>query len=224
VTFGEYDVFCSDTNRQLPLDQGWGRGRRPVVNVTWLEAIKFCNWKSTREGLPEAYAEDGRLIGIETKLDGARTQKLALTSKRLRYDELWNVLGYRLPSDIEWEFAAKGGTRPGEFQFVGSNEVDEVAWYKDNTTYASKEVGQKKPNELGLFDMAGNVYEYCTDGKGQIRVLRGGGWSSRKESMRASYKNGCRIDEAHSYIGFRVCRSAGTKFEFKLPQGQKEKL
>lgn len=112
----------------------------------------------------------------------------------------------------------KGGPKKSQYQFIGSDNVHEVAWYKDNTSFSSKPVGLKKPNELGIYDMpgkfalmqnehAGNVFEYCTDGMNILRTLRGGGWSSRKESMRATYKNGCRIDEAHSYVGFRLVRS-----------------
>jgi len=121
---------------------------------------------------------------------------------------LASLEGYRLPTDFEWEYAAKGGPSPGMFQYIGGDNVDEVAWYKDNTGLSSRPVGLKRPNELGIYDLAGNVYEYCTDGHPvEIRVVRGGGWSSRKESMRASYKNGCRLDEAHAYVGFRVARS-----------------
>lgn len=102
------------------------------------------------------------------------------------------VEGYRFALDSEWEFAAKGGVKTQKFKFIGGDSAQEVGWYKDNTRYATKPVGQKKPNELGLYDMAGNVFEYCLDGKLQIRNVRGGGWSSQVQSMRASYKNGCR--------------------------------
>jgi len=85
--------------------------------------------------------------------------------------------------------------------------VEEVAWYKDNTSYRTERVGLKKPNSLGIFDMAGNVFEYCLDGSNIYRVLRGGGYPSRGESMRASYSNGCRLDECHSYVGLRIART-----------------
>lgn len=99
------------------------------------------------------------------------------------------------------------------------NNANEVAWYKDNIKYTTHEVGAKKPNELGLHDMAGNVYELCLDGKLNWRNIRGGGWASTQESMRPSFKSGCRyvcsiqpkltrrMDESHSYLGFRIAKT-----------------
>jgi len=237
VTFDDYEKFCRETYRTVPSDQNWGRGARPIINVTWFDAIKYCNWLSQQEGLQEAYTDDGKLIvldnspitttittnsttttttttsatlnseGKPTKGKPTKKHNKTIAGQRITHDILANVEGYRLPSDFEWEFSAKGGTQPGMFHYIGGDYMDEVAWYKDNSSASTKPVGLKKPNELGLFDMPGNVYEYCTDGHNDIRWVRGGGWSSRQESMRASYKNGCRVDEAHSYVGFRVTRT-----------------
>eukprot|EP01128_Nolandella_sp_AFSM9_P000622 TRINITY_DN10773_c0_g1_i1.p1 TRINITY_DN10773_c0_g1~~TRINITY_DN10773_c0_g1_i1.p1 ORF type:complete len:265 (-),score=34.86 TRINITY_DN10773_c0_g1_i1:122-916(-) len=203
VTFREYDLYCKESGLSLPDDQGWGRGRRPVVNIDWYEATRYCNWLSKKRNLPAAY-DEGNLVYY----DANNKKKLILTTTRLKPSALAQVQGIRLPCDIEWEYAAKGGQKAGKFKFIGGNNATDVAWFKENTNYSTQEVGLKKANELDLFDMCGNVYEYCTDGKINVRFLRGGGWSSRPESMRASYSNGCRTDEAHSYVGFRVCVSA----------------
>eukprot|EP01121_Diplochlamys_sp_Union-15-3_P006399 TRINITY_DN1689_c0_g2_i2.p1 TRINITY_DN1689_c0_g2~~TRINITY_DN1689_c0_g2_i2.p1 ORF type:complete len:199 (-),score=14.82 TRINITY_DN1689_c0_g2_i2:54-650(-) len=194
-------LFVRIQVEKKPSDEKWGRGYRPVVNITWLDATQFCNYKSSLEGLPHAYDKEGRLV-----YDKDGKKQYIDTGKRIDLELLKLVNGYRLPTDIEWEYAAKGGMQSLHFKFIGSNKVNEVAWYKDNSRFSTAEVGKKLPNELKLYDMAGNVYEYCTDGPGTFRILRGGGWSSHNDSMRPSYKNGCKIDEYHSYIGFRLAR------------------
>jgi len=136
-----------------------------------------------------------------------RSLFLILEKKKVTDDLLRKIQGYRLPSEAEWEYAAKGGPNPVNYKYIGSNNVDEVAWFKDNTTFSTKEVGLKRPNSLGIFDMPGNAFEYCLDGSNIYRILKGGGYPSRSESMRSSYSNGCRFDESHSYVGFRVARS-----------------
>jgi len=229
VTFAEYDEFCKDTERPLVKEESPDRPKLPVFNISWLEATQYCNWRSRKDGLPEAYIEEGKKnislvlnygISIINKNLNSSTGNSKLNTTKTKKGNIYcgsgpftdpdivaRVEGYRLPTDVEWEYASKGGAGGPSTLYIGSNIVGEIAWYKDNSNYAPHPVGLKKPNSLGLFDMAGNVYEYCTDGRNDIRFLRGGGWSSKGESMRATFRNGCRVDEEHSYVGFRIARS-----------------
>jgi len=206
VTFDDYDRFCEDTHRQLVEDRG-ERGMLPVINVTWFGAVAYCNWLSQREGLTPCYSGNGKL----TQCD-------------------FSANGYRLPTEAEWEYAARGGPKSLGYLYAGSNDPDEVAWYGVNSGGRMHPVGQKKPNELSLYDMSGNLFEWCwdwydeyyyvvspaddpqgpgppvtTNPRGGERVRRSGSWREAAYSIRTT----ARSADYATYVGdtgFRLVR------------------
>ena len=207
VTFDEYDAFCNATGKSKASDSGWGRGTRPVINVTWWDAIDYCNWLSEKEKLPKAYDSDGNLLDK----DG-----------RITIDPS-KVVGYRLPTEAEWEYAAKGGNKSEGYKYSGSDNVSDVAWYSSNSGSKTQEVGKKAPNELGLYDMSGNVWEWCSDWYGSYsssaqtnpynstagssRVLRGGSCYNSATFTRVAFRNYSSPASASYGLGFRICRT-----------------
>ena len=130
---------------------------------------------------------------------------------------------YRMPTEAEWEYACRGGSRSQGYKYSGSNYLNNVAWYTDNSGSTTHEVGQKSPNELGLYDMSGNVYEWCSDWygsyssssqsnptgaySGSYRVSRGGSWGSIARSCRSSYRSNIDPDGRGHYLGLRLALS-----------------
>lgn len=130
---------------------------------------------------------------------------------------------YRLPTEAEWEYAARGG-KSATYTYAGSNTVDEVAWYSSNSGYKTHPVGEKKANELGLYDMSGNVWEWCQDWyaddyyakspssnppgptTGSLRVIRGGSWNVNPAYLRVAFRGYGTPDRRDDGIGFRLAR------------------
>jgi len=129
-------------------------------------------------------------------------------------------LKYRLPTEAEWEFAARGGLKTANFIYSGSNNPEDVAWFKANSKEMTQPVGSKKANELGIFDMSGNVWEWCQDfydmysnalqnnprgpQNGTNKVLRGGGWVNNPKVLRTCDRGNLAPDKKGSIIGFRL--------------------
>ena len=129
---------------------------------------------------------------------------------------------YRLPTEAEWEYAARGGSRSREHKYSGSDSLGSVGWYDDNSSDKTHPVGKKTPNELGLYDMSGNVWEWCSDwydkdyysssparnpkgpGRGSHRVRRGGGWGYIARRCRVSIRYISSPDYRHDFLGFRL--------------------
>jgi formylglycine-generating enzyme required for sulfatase activity len=131
---------------------------------------------------------------------------------------------YRLPTEAEWEYAARGGRKSAGYQYSGSNTIDEVAWYNGNSGDSTHTVGKKAPNELGIYDMSGNVWEWCSDWvgsysddavtnpagaeDGSYRVIRGGGWSNSTPPCCAALRLSSEPSYCFTSLGFRVVLSA----------------
>ena len=152
------------TNTTDNLAAGETQELRPVETIMWYHAVVFCNKLSALVGLDKCYAitSGGTLVDIDSlDLNGI---KAAYKNWDVSCDLTKN--GYRLPTAAEWEFAARGGNQNADdwnYTYAGSDSIDSVAWYKDNSNSISHEVGMKNPNSLGLYDMSGNCWEFCWD-------------------------------------------------------------
>jgi formylglycine-generating enzyme required for sulfatase activity len=200
-----YEVMGTTVRQQRDMaDRSWpmrGEGDNyPMYYVNWYEAVEYCNRRSVKEGLTPVYRGSGNSITCD-----------------------WNANGYRLPTEAEWEFAARGGTK--EYlttEYSGSNSVGAVAWYDGNSGGSTQPVGTKAPNSLGIYDMSGNVWEWCWDwygdyssssqtdprgpGSGTERVIRGGSWYFAAASVRSAYRHYYTPSDRSSDSGFRLVR------------------
>lgn len=217
VTFEEYDLFCKATKRRLPDDEGWGRGKQPVINVSWFDAVEYCNWLSKQRGLEKVYVISGSRVEVN-----------------------FNANGYRLPTEAEWEYAASyrtGATKalfgngkdiadPREINFDGSQLNKKDYSIEGVSRGRPIQVGQlNSTNALKLHDMSGNVREWCQDwyeddyyeisptkdppgpSTGRKRVIRGGDYSDGPEYILITQRTGLPPQSRSKTIGFRVSRS-----------------
>ncbi|MDP3115259.1 MAG: formylglycine-generating enzyme family protein, partial [Candidatus Cloacimonadaceae bacterium] len=204
---GKYEVTQKEWRDVMGTNPSYFEGDNlPVEQVSWYDAIDYCNKRSLKEGLKPCYS-----IGGNTKPSSWSSGTIACD---------WTANGFRLPTEAEWEYAARGGNRSKGYKYSGSNDINTVAWYNGNSGSRTKDVGTKTANELGIYDMTGNVWEWCWDwydeeyyGKspssdprgassGDYRVLRGGSW--------ATGDVGCRV--AIRFLGPGLGRNDGLGF------------
>jgi formylglycine-generating enzyme required for sulfatase activity len=186
----------------------------PVTFVSWYDIVKWCNARSEKDGLTPVYYTNHSLSSVY------RTGQLDVTTDAVK----WTENGYRLPTEAEWEFAAKGGVKSQGYTYSGSNTVDDVAWYNLNSgtynNYKTKSVSSKAANELGIFDMSGNVWEWVWDwygtyqplaqtdprgpASGTNRIIRGGSSGMDYIQCRVTYRYGNNVTTGRSTMeGFR---------------------
>lgn len=159
--------------------------KKPVESISWKDAVTFCNVLSSHAGLKLCYNIEDDRITFEKRANG-----------------------YRLPTEAEWEYTCKAGTIKARY-----GELNTIAWYKNNGEKTTHNVGLKEPNAWGLYDMLGNVWEWCSDiydetVYGSYRVFRGGGWFDEERgclatNRRRSHPISFKIDD----LGFRLARN-----------------
>lgn len=234
---GKYDVTQKEWIEVMGSNPSKFEGDNlPVEMVSWYEAIEYCNRRSLKEDLKPYYNIDKTRDDPNNKPDpkfgDLDTIKWTVTINP-------GANGYRLPTEAEWEYAAGGGQLSRSYTYSGSDEIDDVAWYWRNSGDIElagfwnwptiqqnhdrpRPVGSKKPNELGLYDMSGNVREWCWDWYGDFqtnvkdpkgsdsgyrRVWRGGGWIGADFCTESSFRGSLAANGAGPDQGFRVCRN-----------------
>jgi len=196
---------------------------RPIEQVSWFDAAVFCNKLNEILGLQPCYYTDAAFQYLYGKTaDGYELPNEGAVFIRP------NSKGYRLPTEAEWEYAARGGKEgvAQNFKYAGSNKLKEVGWFDTNSHQETKSVGMKAPNILGLYDMSGNMREWCWDwwnadyyedcakkgtvknplgsDKGVNRLGRGGSWAASARGGRVSYRLSYPPSNRYDYIGFRL--------------------
>lgn len=195
----------------------------PVENVSWLDAAVFCNQLNDLLGLEACYFADNNFHALYGKTPAGYEFLNEHGEVYIRP----NARGYRLPTEAEWEYASRGGNSKQNTKYAGGNKLKEVGWFDTNSHGETKYVGLKQPNALGLYDMSGNIWEWCQDwwakdyyvecasngiilapvgpDVGSLRALRGGGWVNSPQYCRVVYRYSWYPGFRRNSFGFRLC-------------------
>jgi len=198
-------------------------GNYPVYKTTWFKTIEYCNRRSILEGHTPCYSYNNGTdygtnpAGWPAGWDSADNNHLYVLCN-------WSANGFRLPTDMESMFASMGGILSAGYTYSGSNNIDVVGWYVTNSSNLTHIVGTKSANELGIFDMCGNVYEWCWDiyatlpngnqtnphgpTSGGTRVVRGGCFINQATLCTNTSRTQIVPTSTGYTLGFRLCRNA----------------
>ncbi|MNZ96292.1 Serine/threonine-protein kinase pkn1 [compost metagenome] len=221
---GKYEVTQKEWMEVMGSNpSGFAGENLPVEMVSWYDAVEYCNQRSIQEGLTPYYHINKNKKDAENKSEYDNVKWKVTINK--------DANGYRLPTEVEWEYAASGGQLSKSYTYSGSDNVDDVAWYWKNAgdeyltgdwnwpiiesnKNQTKSVGAKEPNELGLYDMSGNVREWVWDwyedadsDSGLFRMVKGGGWIGDVRNNEISFRGRFEANGFGPDQGFRVSRS-----------------
>jgi formylglycine-generating enzyme required for sulfatase activity len=216
----KYEITQNDYHAVMGVNPSYfaGNPNRPVEWVSWYNAIEYCNRRSMQEGYMPCYSYSTYGTDPSNWPSGWNT----IAANHTNVSCNWTANGYRLPTEMEWVFAAKGGNQSQGYTYSGSNTIDNVAWYSSNSGSRTWDVGSLASNELGIYDMSGNIWEWCWDiygnypsgaqtdphgaTSGSDRVRRGGSWYGGAYNCTDSWRSNLNATYIQYNIGFRCVR------------------
>lgn len=216
-------VFIAGGTFQMGSKTG-GSDKRPVHRVV-LNDFYIGKYEVTQAQYKKVMGEDDHINYFEGCPD-CPVERVSWYNAVAFTEKLSMLTGekYRLPTEAEWEFAARGGIQSGSFKYSGSDSIAAVAWRSDNSANMTHPVGMKMPNEAGLFDMSGNVWEWCSDWysdsyysmspeqnpagpeSGSQRVIRGGSWFQDSFGLNITDRKAMNAEWRLGFVGFRICK------------------